>query len=126
VTEFVPVTVQRLLAVAERLPGDPQVDDYGIIIAAVARHEAVAMGTEVYGSIRLKAAALAELLIRLNALEAHNDRFAWTAALTLCEMNGIRVSPKPEVLAELTHAVRSYDAGVREIAQALRDWSRLN
>ncbi|SCF56947.1 hypothetical protein GA0115254_103719 [Streptomyces sp. Ncost-T10-10d] len=42
-------------AAAELLPGDPQVDDYGPLYAAVAQVNAAALERNIYGSLYLKA-----------------------------------------------------------------------
>jgi len=96
--------VPYLLRLAETLPGDPQVDDLGPLYAAVARHQAAAMGQDVYGSDWLKAAALLHTLARLPGLEHSNRAFACADAVTLVK----------DVSAGLI--------GVQQIASALRSW----
>lgn len=64
-----PLDVAFLLHAAELLDGDPQVDDFGPLYAAVARVNARAMERDVYGSLFLKAAALLQPLAKLPCLE---------------------------------------------------------
>ncbi|MFI6449906.1 fic family toxin-antitoxin system, toxin component [Kitasatospora sp. NPDC050543] len=116
-------TVPYLLAIAEQLPGDPQVDDLGPLFAACAAHEAAAMDTEVYGSARLKAAALLQFLSRNPALEHSNSLFAWTVAKAFLEVNGHQVHAPPKEAAQLVADVVDYRLGVAETAQRLRDWT---
>ncbi len=60
-----PLDLQFLLHAAELLDGDPQVDDYGPLYAAVARVNAHAMDRDIYGSPYLRAAALLQTLVKL-------------------------------------------------------------
>ncbi|GAA3485596.1 hypothetical protein GCM10018966_101290 [Streptomyces yanii] len=71
-----PLDVTFLLHAAELLPGDPQVDDFGPLYAAVARANAKAMERDIYGSLHLKAAALLQTLARLPCLGHSNEAFA--------------------------------------------------
>ncbi|MFF1270692.1 fic family toxin-antitoxin system, toxin component, partial [Streptomyces anulatus] len=64
-----PLDVTFLLHAAELLPGDPQVDDYGTLYAAVARVNARALERDIYGSLYLQAGALLQTLARLPCLE---------------------------------------------------------
>ncbi len=88
---FHPIDVAFLLHAAELLPGDPQVDDYGPLYAAVARVNARAMERNVYGSLYLKAAALMQTLVRLPCLERSNEAFAWHCAEAYLVLNGCRL-----------------------------------
>ncbi len=116
-------TVPYLLAIAEQLPGDPALDDLGPLFAAVAAHQAAAMNTDVYGSHRLKAAALLQILARNPALEHSNHLFAWTAAKAFLEANAHRVTAPPKEAAQLVADVAEYRAGIRETALRLRAWT---
>jgi death-on-curing protein len=115
--------VPDLLRLAETLPGDPQVDDLGPLFAAVCRHQAAAMGREVYGSDWLKAAALLHTLARLPCLERHNRAFAWAAAQGFLAINGHTLAYKPADAVALVKAAAAGQAGVRQVAAQLRDWN---
>ena len=55
-----------LLMVAEHnTPGDPQVTDWGALVAAVSRHRAEIFGRPVYADEYLRAAALMQLLLHV-------------------------------------------------------------
>jgi len=116
-------TVPYLLAIAGQLPGDPALDDLGPLFAAVAAHQAAAMDTEVYGSDRLKAAALLQYLARNPALEHSNHLFSWAAATAFLEANGHQVTAPPEAAAQLVSDVVDYRTGIRESALCLRAWT---
>ncbi len=116
-------TVPYLLAIAEQLPGDPALDDLGPLFAAVAAHQAAAMDTEVYGSDRLKAAALLQVLARNHALEHSNQLFAWSVAKAFLEANGHQVAGPPKEVAQLVTDVVDYRLGIRQTALRLRDWT---
>ena len=83
---------EDLLAIFQQVPGDPDPYDYGVIFAAIARHRARLLDTDVYESVLLKACALIQELGRMRALEHGNCRFAWDAALGFLALNGQRVS----------------------------------
>lgn len=116
-------TVPYLLGLAETIPGDPAVDDLGPLFAAVAAHQANALDTDVYGSDRLKAAALLQILTRNPALEHSNELFAWMSAKAFLEVNGYQVNAPHKAVAQLLDDVVHYDAGVRETALRLREWT---
>jgi death-on-curing protein len=118
------LTFQDLLSIAEQLPGDPLAEDYGVLVAAVARHQAVVFDTEVYGSLRLKAAALVESLARADAFESGNLRFAWDVAVAFLGINAVRVSAPVDDVLTLMDDVRNYRAGVKIISTRLTAWTR--
>lgn len=84
-----PLEVTFLLHAAQLLPGDPQVDDYGPLYAAVARVNARAMERDIYGSLYLKAAALLQTLVRLPCLEHSNEAFGWHSTEAYLALNGV-------------------------------------
>lgn len=104
---------------AELLPGDPQVDDYGPLYAAVARGNSRAMERDVYGSLFLKAAAL----VRLPCLEHSNEAFAWHCAEAYLVLNGRRLEYPPEEAVALVRDAASGAMGVGLIGRQLRAWS---
>jgi hypothetical protein len=83
------VDLAWILAVAQQIPGDPQVVDYGVPIAAEARHRAEILEHEVYPEPHHKAAALLCQLARNPSLEVRNLLFAATvtaAYLAACSL----------------------------------------
>ncbi|MBW5258404.1 MULTISPECIES: fic family toxin-antitoxin system, toxin component [Streptomyces] len=113
-----------LLMVAEhKTPGDPQVTDWGALVAAVARHEAEIFGSPVYSDPHSRAAALLQLLLHVPALERSNAMFASAVAYGYLVASGLKVITSPEQVRDLALLVKEGKADVRAIADELRQWS---
>ncbi|MFF3906015.1 fic family toxin-antitoxin system, toxin component [Streptomyces sp. NPDC001848] len=113
-----------LLMVAEqKTPGDPQVTDWGALVAAVCRHDAEIFGVPVYDTPHARAAALLQLLLHVPALERSNALFASAVAYAYLVASGVKVVTTPEQVRDLARLVKSGDASVHDIAQELRQWS---
>ncbi|MFE9995409.1 fic family toxin-antitoxin system, toxin component [Streptomyces avermitilis] len=113
-----------LLMIAEqKTPGDPQVTDWGALVAAVSRHEAEIFGVPVYDTPHARAAALLQLLLHVPALERSNALFASAVAYAYLVAGGAKVVTSPEQVRELARLVKSGEAGVDDIARELRQWS---
>jgi hypothetical protein len=112
-----------LLIVAEHnTPGDPQVTDWGALIAAVARHQAEIFGTPVYREPHERAAALLQQLVHVPSLERSNVLFASAVAYAYLVACGLKVATSPEQVRDLARLVK--DGGdLAEIAGELRRWS---
>jgi death-on-curing protein len=121
--EPVPLDVTFLLHAAELLEGDPQVDDYGPLYAAVARVNARALERDIYGSLYLKAAALLQTLAKLPCLEHSNEAFAWHTTEAYLMLNGQDLDYAPKAAVALVRDAASGALGVPRIARQLRDWS---
>ncbi|MDX3641005.1 fic family toxin-antitoxin system, toxin component [Streptomyces sp. MB09-02B] len=114
-----------LLMVAERkTPGDPQVTDWGALVAAVARHEAQIFDIAVYDTPHARAAALLQLLLHVPALERSNALFASAVAYGYLVASGVKVVTSAEQVRELARLVKSGEAGVHDITRELRQWSQ--
>lgn len=114
-----------LLMVAEaKAPGDPLVTDYGALVAAVSRHEAAIFERPVYAEPHDRAAALLQLLVHVPALERGNALFASAVAYGYLVAGGLKVTTSPEQVRDLARLVKEGSAGVRDIAQELRSWTR--
>jgi death-on-curing protein len=111
-----------LLRLAETIDGDPQADDLGALVATVARHRAVMMDREVYGSVWLKAAALMHSLVRTPALEHSNGQLAFLAAVGFLELNEHHVAYSGKDAVALVADVAADRIGVQQIALQLRRW----
>ncbi|MER7927281.1 fic family toxin-antitoxin system, toxin component [Streptomyces sp. NPDC096057] len=118
-----PLDVTFLLHAAELLPGDPQVDDYGPLYAAVARVNARALERDVYGSLFLKAAALLQTLVRLPCLEHSNEAFAWHCTEAYLVLNGCLLEYSPKEAVALVRDAASGTSGVGLVGRQLRAWS---
>ncbi|MEU8508103.1 fic family toxin-antitoxin system, toxin component [Streptomyces brevispora] len=113
-----------LLMVAEhKTPGDPQVTDWGALVAAVARHEAEIFGSPVYSDPHSRAAALLQLLLHVPALERSNAMFASAVAYGYLVASGLKVITSPEQVRDLALLVKEGKADVRAIADELCQWS---
>ncbi|MEU9663595.1 fic family toxin-antitoxin system, toxin component [Streptomyces chartreusis] len=118
-----PLDVTFLLHAAELLDGDPQVDDYGPLYAAVARVNARAMERDIYGSLYLKAAALLQTLAKLPCLEHSNQAFAWHATEAYLILNAHELNYPPKAAVALVRDAASGALGIPRIARQLRDWT---
>ncbi|MEU4088195.1 fic family toxin-antitoxin system, toxin component [Streptomyces aureus] len=118
------VDLAWLLMIAEqKTPGDPQVTDWGALVAAVARHEAEVLGIPVYDSPHARAAALLQILLHVPALERSNAMFASAVAYAYLVASGLKVVISPEQVRELARLVKNGEATVHDIADELRRWS---
>jgi hypothetical protein len=114
-----------LLMVAEhKTPGDPQVTDWGALVAAVSRHDAEIFGILVYSDPHARAAALLQLLLHVPALEHSNAMFASAVAYGYLVASGLKVVTSPEQVRDLARLVKDGKADVRSIADELRQWSQ--
>ncbi|MFE7761320.1 fic family toxin-antitoxin system, toxin component [Streptomyces sp. NPDC057438] len=113
-----------LLMVAERkTPGDPQVSDWGALVAAVARHEAEIFDVPVYDTPHARAAALLQVLMHVPALERSNALFASAVAYGYLVASGVKVVTSAEQVRELARLVKNGEATVQDITRELRQWS---
>ena len=108
----------------QKTPGDPQVTDWGALVAAVSRHEAEIFGVPVYDTPHARAAALLQLLLHVPALERSNAMFASAVAYAYLVASGVKVAIAPEQVRDLARLVKSGEATVGDIAEELRQWSR--
>ncbi|MER5220974.1 MULTISPECIES: hypothetical protein [Streptomyces aurantiacus group] len=107
----------------QNTPGDPQVTDWGALVAAVSRHEAEIFGVPVYDSPHARAAALLQLLLHVPALERSNAMFAMAVAYAYLVASGLKVVTSPEQVRDLARLVKTGEATVQDITQELRQWS---
>ncbi|MFJ8082621.1 fic family toxin-antitoxin system, toxin component [Streptomyces sp. NPDC096205] len=113
-----------LLMLAEQYtPGDPQVSDWGALVAAVARHQAEIFDVPVYDTPHARAAALLQLLVHIPALERSNALFACAVAYAYLVASGLKVVTSPEQVRDLARLVKTGEASVHDIADELRQWS---
>lgn len=118
------IDLSWLLMVAEhKTPGDPQVVDWGALVAAVSRHEAEIFGSPVYSDPHSRAAAMLQLLLHVPALEHSNAMFASAVAYGYLVASGLKVITSPEQVRDLARLVKEGKADVRSIAEELRRWS---
>ncbi|GHH31105.1 fic family toxin-antitoxin system, toxin component [Streptomyces rubradiris] len=113
-----------LMLAEQKTPGDPQVTDWGALVAAVARHQAEIFGVPVYADPYARAASLLQLLIHVPALERANALFASAVAYAYLVASGEKIATTPEQVRDLARLVKDGAAGVDDITRELRRWSR--
>lgn len=85
--------LEDLLFAAEAFLGHrPEVRDYGLLEAALARPKATVFGEDAYPVIHEKAAALLDSLVNNHALVDGNKRLGWVAVRLFYAFNGYTVS----------------------------------
>lgn len=118
------VDLAWLLMTAEQYtPGDPQVTDYGSLLAAVARHQAEVFDIPVYPEPHDRAAALLHQLLRAPALERSNELFAMATAYAYLVAGGATLATTARDVRSLARAVRDGRLGVAGIAERLASWT---
>ncbi|GAA0678645.1 hypothetical protein GCM10010193_35210 [Kitasatospora atroaurantiaca] len=117
------VDLSWLLMTAEQYtPGDPQVTDYGSLLAAVARHQAEIFDIAVYPEPQDRAAALMHQLIRVPALERTNELFATAVAYSYLVASGCTVATTAREVRSLARAIREGKLGVSGVSERLAGW----
>ncbi|GKQ41770.1 fic family toxin-antitoxin system, toxin component [Streptomyces sp. A012304] len=112
-----------LMLAEQKTPGDPQVTDWGALVAAVARHQAEIFDVPVYDTPHARAASLLQLLLHVPALERSNALFACSVAYAYLVASGVKVVTSPERVRDLARLVKTGEASVYDIARELRQWS---
>jgi death-on-curing protein len=114
--------LEALLHVATRALGtEPEVRDYGLLEAALARPQTSAFGHDAYPRIHDKAAALLHSLARNRALVDGNKRLALAATIAFYGINGMRLTLTNDEAYELVIEVASGRLDdVPEIASVLQ------
>lgn len=114
--------LEDLLHVARRVLGDnPDVRDYGLLEAALARPQASVLGEDAYADLPTKAAALLHSLARNHALIDGNKRLALAATIAFLGVNGVRLTLTNDEAYQLVMAVATGESDdVSGIAAALR------
>lgn len=115
--------LEALLHVARRtLGGEPEVRDYGLLEAALARPRTSAFGEDAYPEIHDKAAALLHSVARNHGLVDGNKRLALAATIAFYGMNGFRLTFTNDEAYDFIIAVASgqFD-DVPAIASVLRE-----
>ncbi|AWZ07874.1 MULTISPECIES: fic family toxin-antitoxin system, toxin component [unclassified Streptomyces] len=114
-----------LLEIAHRkIPGDPEVWDWGSLEAARARHGFQVMDTLVYDQPHHRAASLLQQLVRIPALEHSNELYAATVAAAYLQGSGLPVNVTTKEVGDLLEQVSGGLVDVRQIAVVLKEWTR--
>ena len=114
--------LEDLLHVARKvLGGDPDVRDYGLLEAALARPQASVLGEDAYADLPTKAAALLHSLARNHALIDGNKRLALAATIAFLGVNGLRLTLTNDEAYRLVMAVATGESDdVSAVATVLR------
>ena len=122
---FLQIDLAWLLDIAQQELGDePEIVDWGSLEAARARHAFRVMDTPVYDQPHHRAAALLQQLVRVPALEHSNELFALAVASAYLHASGHPVSVTAKEVGDLVEQVADGRLGVRQIASAMRQWTR--
>ena len=113
------VDFRTLLRLAQGIQGDPEVRDYSVLTAAVARHEAVLMGRLVFTRPVDAAAALLHTIVALKPLTFGNDILGWVAGYTLLGLNGIKVGADPQAAVNFVRTASAEGWDERQISDGL-------
>ena len=108
---------EQAIAVVARM--GLRVRDEGLLFSALARPAASAFGTDAYGSIELKAAALFSSIARNHALVDGNKRTAWVLTIAFLNINGFDLAMSQDEKFDLVLAVAQGDLELEEVAATL-------
>ena len=113
-----------LLVAAEAFLGrPPQVRDYGLLEAALARPQATVYGTDAYPTLDGKAAALLCSIVRDPGLLDGNKRLGWVATRLFYLLNNRDLLAPHDEAYELVVAIADGSlSDVAKIATALAPW----
>jgi len=103
------LTLAELVHVAERVLGEVQVRDHGLLGSALARPQASVFGADAYPTLDAKAAALVHSLARNHALVDGNKRLALAGLIAFYGLNGRRLTLSNDQAHDLIIAIASGD-----------------
>lgn len=101
---------------------DPSPDDYGVPVAACARHQAELLDRPVYDGPYARAAALVHTLGRCRWLERSNLTVAAASGVMYLEACGVSVKPTRADATALRDLLLSPACTAPQIATLLRAW----
>jgi hypothetical protein len=101
---------------------DPAPDDYGVPVAAIARHRAELLEQPVYSGPYAKAAALVHTLGRCRWLERSNMAVAAASGVMYLQAAGISVKPGHQDAVALKDLLLDPSCTAAKIAALLQTW----
>ena len=118
------LTLDDLLAAAEAALGHPpQVLDYGLLEAAIARPQATVYGDDAYPDLDAKASALLHSIVSNHALVDGNKRLGWVATRLFYALNGADLrAPADDAFALVIAVANGSVRDVAVIAASLGAW----
>jgi death on curing protein len=112
--------VEDLLHVAERILGNVEIRDIGLLESAAVRPGASAFGRDAYPTIHDKAAALIHSIARNHALVDGNKRLTLAGGIAFLGVNGLILTMTEEEAYDLIIAIASGEIDdVQNIAKLL-------
>lgn len=113
--------LEDLLHIAERILGNVEMRDIGLLQSAAARPGASAFGEDAYPTIHEKAASLIHSIARNHALVDGNKRLALAGGIAFLGVNGVRLTMSEDEAYESIIAVAAGAVDdVQDIATVLR------
>ena len=123
------LTFADVLHIAERVLGEVQVRDAGLLQSAVARPATTVFGEDAYPTLHEKAAALLQSMVDNHPLVDGNKRLGFVSLLAFYGANGLQLRLTNDAAYDLVIAVATGElAEIADIAQRLEQateaWSR--
>lgn len=115
------LSLEDLLTLVDDLQVGP-VRDLGLLDSAAHRPRASLWGREAYPSLKEKAAALLESLVRNQPLADGNKRLGWLATVVFLDINDCWIEAPDDDAHDLVIAVASGQTNLAEVAATLSGW----
>jgi prophage maintenance system killer protein len=106
----------------ENLPGQPSIDDFSALVAAVARHRVDPPRLGVDSDPSWRAAALLQTLLVLRPLPAYNVRYACAITIAYMQASGEGLDTPYGELVDLARDLMTAKASVFDAADKIRSW----
>lgn len=101
------LTLKQVLHIGQRVLGEVQVREMGLLAGAVARPATTVFGEDAYPGLHEKAAAVLHSIARNHPLVDGNKRLAFTATVAFYGLNGYQFGLTNDEAYELVVAVAS-------------------
>lgn len=117
-TQIEYLDLEDVLSMVRLLDVGP-IRDLGLLDSAINRPRSSAFAQDFYPTLRLKAAALFQSLVRNHALVDGNKRLAWFATVVFCDLNDAALTLGDDEAFQLVWDVASSDVDLESIAERL-------
>ena len=123
------LTFDDVLHIAERVLGEVQVRDAGLLQSAVARPATTVFGDDAYPTVHDKAAALLQSILNNHPLVDGNKRLGFVSLLVFYGANGLQLRLSNDAAYDLVIAVASGELPEisdisQTLAQSVEPWSQ--
>ena len=124
------LTFADVLHIAERVLGEVQVRDAGLLQSAVARPATTVFGEDAYPTVHEKAAALLQSIVNNHPLVDGNKRLGFVSMLAFYGANGLQLRLTNDAAHDLVIAVATGELPeISDISQRLEEsvepWSQI-